>query len=79
MSSGTPSVCVLGPSDWEVIIQTVSLKDLFGGIDNLKAVLQTLGDCVQFYEWLIARGIITLLHEAEDVGKDIWQKLTGWL
>ena len=72
-------VCTLGPKDWEVIITTVSLKDLFGGIDNLKAVLQTLGDCAEFYAWLIEQGVIVVLHKIEDEGKDIWHKLTDWL
>ena len=72
-------VCTLGPGDWTVIIETVSLKDLFGGIDNLKAVLQTVEGCVEFYEWLIEQGIIGLVHKVEDEGKDIWHKVTSWL
>ncbi|KAF2796013.1 hypothetical protein K505DRAFT_348244 [Melanomma pulvis-pyrius CBS 109.77] len=52
VSSG---VCALPPQDWEVVISTVSLKELFGSVDALKATLQTAGDCVEFYKWLIER------------------------
>ena len=72
-------VCTLGPADWLVIVETVDPKDLFGGTDNLKAVLKTLGDCTEFYLWLIEQGFITILHQVEDEAKDIWHKATDWL
>lgn len=75
VSSG---VCALPPQDWEVIIKTVSLKELFGSIDALKASLQTAGICVEFYQWLIERGIIKLVQKAKDVAKKIWEKVTDW-
>lgn len=76
VSSG---VCTLGPSDWLVIIETVSPKDLFGGVDNLKAVLETVGGCTEFYAWLIEQGILKVVDEVADAGKDIWHKLTDWI
>lgn len=75
VSSG---VCALPPQDWEVIIKTVSLKELFGSIDALKATLQTAGDCVEFYEWLIERGIVKLVDKVEDAARSVWKKITDW-
>lgn len=71
-------VCVLGPADWTIIVDTVDLKDLFGSLDQLKAVLQTVGGCAEFYAWLIKQGIIKVLDEAKEVAKDIWDKVTFW-
>ncbi|ORY09022.1 hypothetical protein BCR34DRAFT_603170 [Clohesyomyces aquaticus] len=75
VSSG---VCALPPKDWEVIISTVSLKELFGSIDALKATLETGKDCVKFYEWLIERGVIKIVDKVEDAAKSIWHKITDW-
>lgn len=75
VSSG---VCALPPSDWQVIIETVSLKELFGSVDALKATLETAGDCVEFYKWLIKKGIIKLVDEVKDAAKKIWDKVTDW-
>ncbi|KAF2269831.1 hypothetical protein CC78DRAFT_452801, partial [Lojkania enalia] len=75
VSSG---VCVLPPSDWEVVIRTVSLKELFGSIDALKATLETAGNCKEFYEWLIKRGLIKIIEKVEDKAKDIWHDITDW-
>lgn len=71
-------VCKLPPSDWEKIIETVSLKDLFGSVDALKAILETAEGCAEFYAWLIEQGVITVVHEVEDEAKDIWHKVTSW-
>ena len=70
-------VCAI-PGDWPTIVETVSLKDLFGSLDALKAVLKTVEGCVEFYEWLIARGIIKVVDEVEDQAKDVWDKVTSW-
>lgn len=75
VSSG---VCALPPSDWEIVIKTVSLKELFGSVDALKATLQTAKDCVKFYEWLIERGIVKVVEKVEDEVKDVWKKITDW-
>lgn len=72
-------VCTLGPSDWLVIVETVSPKDLFGGVENLKAVLETMDGCAEFYAWLIEQKIMKVVDEVEDAGKDIWHKLTDWI
>ena len=72
-------MCTLGPDDWLVIVETVSPKDLFGGIENLKAVLETVDDCAKFYAWLIEQGIIKVVDEAGNAAKDIWHKLTSWI
>lgn len=75
VSSG---VCALPPKDWEVLISTVSLKELFGSVDALKATLQTAGNCVEFYEWLIERGIVKVIDKVEDKAKSIWKKISDW-
>jgi hypothetical protein len=75
VSSG---VCALPPKDWEVVISTVSLKELFGSVDALKATLQTAGNCVEFYEWLIERGIVKVIDKVEDKAKSIWKKISDW-
>ncbi|KAF2470214.1 uncharacterized protein BDR25DRAFT_304149 [Lindgomyces ingoldianus] len=75
VSSG---VCALPPTDWDNIISTVSLKELFGSVDALKATLQTAGDCVEFYEWLIKKGVIKVIDKVEDTAKSIWKKITDW-
>ncbi|KAF2278738.1 uncharacterized protein EI97DRAFT_484357, partial [Westerdykella ornata] len=75
VSSG---VCALPPGDWEVIIKTVSIKELFGSVDALKATLQTAGDCVEFYQWLIERGIVKVVEKVKDKVEDVWHKITGW-
>jgi hypothetical protein len=38
----------------------VSLKELFGSLDSLKATLETVEGCVEFYKWLMKRGIIKI-------------------
>lgn len=61
-----------------MIVETVSPKDLFGGVDNLKAVLETADGCADFYAWLIEQGIVKVVDEVVDAGKDLWHKVTGW-
>ncbi|KAJ5811892.1 hypothetical protein N7474_008193 [Penicillium riverlandense] len=46
-------ICKLPPSDWVTIVNTISLRVLFGSWDSLKQVLETAGDCAEFYSWLI--------------------------
>ena len=71
-------VCVLPPTDWAVIVNTVDLKDLFGSLDQLKAVLKTVDDCADFYLWLIKRGVIKVLDDIGEAAKKIWDKITFW-
>jgi hypothetical protein len=75
VSSG---VCALPPKDWEVIISTVSLKELFGSMDALKATLRTGGNCVEFYQWLIERGIVKVVSEVKEKVEEIWDKITDF-
>ncbi|KAK2757922.1 hypothetical protein FQN54_004328 [Arachnomyces sp. PD_36] len=83
-------VCTLPPPDWVVIVNTVSLPELFGSVDALKATLQTMGDCAEFYAWLITQGVLYIVDEAgeiiEDVGEaigdageEVWDWATGWM
>ena len=76
VSSG---VCTLPPKDWEILISTVGLKELFGSVDALKAVLQTEVNCVEFYKWLIERGIVKVIDKVEDTAKSIWKKISDWV
>jgi hypothetical protein len=75
VSSG---VCALPPNDWEVIISTVSIKELFGSVDALKATLRTGGNCVEFYQWLIERGIVKVVDKVKDKVEDVWEKVTDF-
>ena len=65
--------------DWLVIVETVRLKDLFGGINNVKAVFETVGNGAEFYAWLIEQSIIKFVDEAKEEAKDIWHESTSWL
>lgn len=76
VSSG---VCKLPPTDWAIIIQTVSLKELFGSLDALKQTLITVSDCAGFYEYLIKQGIIKVVDAVKDAAKDVWHKITSWV
>lgn len=85
VSSGPTGVCALPPSDWGIIIRTVSLQELFGSADALKATLQTGLDCVEFYKWLIKQGVLKVIDKVgdvvEDVGdaiEDAWDTVTDW-
>lgn len=71
-------VCKLPPSDWVVIVGTVSLKELFGSLDALKATFKTAKGCAEFYAWLIKQGIITVVDDVVDAAKDVWDKVTSW-
>jgi Stanniocalcin family len=71
-------VCLLPPSDWEIIVGTVSLSELFGSLDALKATMQTVEGCAKMYAWLIEQGIIVVLKKAEDEAKSIWHDITSW-
>ena len=61
--------------DWLVIVEKVHPKDSFGGIDNLKAMFEKVGNGAEFYAWLIEQSVIKFVDEA----KDIWHKITSWL
>lgn len=75
-------VCTLPPSDWAVIVETVSLPELFGSWDALKATLETAGDCTEFYAWLITNGILDVVEDTgeaiEDAGEAVWDWATSW-
>jgi hypothetical protein len=71
-------VCTLPPSDWEVIVSMVSLKELFGSLDSLKATLETVEGCVEFYKWLMKRGIIKIAGKIDDGAKKIWHEISSW-
>ena len=42
-------ICTLSPTDWVMIIKTVSFKEIFSSLDALKATLQTVKGCIGFY------------------------------
>jgi hypothetical protein len=67
-------VCTLSPTDWETIVKTVSLKELFSSLDALKATLQTFNGCVGFYLWLIDKTILKVVDRIVDV---VWQAVTN--
>lgn len=71
-------VCLLPPSDWEIIIQTVSLPTLFESAEALKATLKTAQGCLDFYKWLIARGIVKVVDGIVEGAKDLWDAITSW-
>ncbi|KAI9765240.1 MAG: hypothetical protein M1840_007732 [Geoglossum simile] len=71
-------VCTLPPSDWEVIVTTVSFKELFSSLEALKATLQTVDGCVDFYLWLIKKAILKVVDGVVDVAKDVWEAITSW-
>ena len=62
-----------------MIVATVRQKDLFGGINNVKAVFETVGNGAEFYAWLIEPSIIEFVDEAKEEAKDIWHESTSWL
>jgi hypothetical protein len=82
-------VCTLPPEDWLVIVNTVSLPELFDSWDALKATLETAGDCTEFYAWLIGKGIVRAWEEAGEAienageavveaGEAAWDWTTSW-
>jgi hypothetical protein len=71
-------VCLLPPSDWLIIVKTVSLKELFNSWDALKATLDTVKDCGAFYAWLLKQGIIKVVDGVVDWAESLWDIITGW-
>ncbi|EFR05121.1 hypothetical protein MGYG_08130 [Nannizzia gypsea CBS 118893] len=51
-------VCLLPPSDWLTIVDTVGFMELFDSIDALAATLRTVKGCLDFYLWLIRNHFI---------------------
>jgi len=49
-------VCLLSPSEWKVIIETVGLKEIFGSLDALKQTLKTAAECAALYAYLMELG-----------------------
>lgn len=72
-------VCTLPPTDWAIIVKTVSLAELFGSLDALEQTLKTMEGCGEFYAWLIKQGIIKAAEKVVDAAKDIWHKITPWV
>lgn len=60
-------MCTLPVGDWGVIVETVSLKELFGSMDALKATLETVEGCADFYAWLIERVVKVESLQSEKV------------
>ncbi|KAL4895256.1 hypothetical protein BDV59DRAFT_173550 [Aspergillus ambiguus] len=82
-------VCALPPTDWAIIVDTVSLPELFGSWDALKATFQTAGGCTEFYAWLIQQGIVKVAEQTgeaiedamdtvRDAGESAWDWATSW-
>ncbi|KAJ5610702.1 hypothetical protein N7510_007421 [Penicillium lagena] len=53
-------VCKLPPSDWVIVVKTISLRELFGSWDALKQVLETADGCAEFYSWLIENEVSSM-------------------
>jgi hypothetical protein len=81
-------VCILGKSDWQVIVSTVGIGELFSSKDAFIATLKTVKGCKDFYIWLIKKGLVKMAKAIWDVtkdlgnwlkdkGKDIWDGITG--
>lgn len=77
-------VCTLPATDWGVIVRIVSLRELFGSWEALKATLQTAGRCGSFYLWLIKQGIVDVIGGnkgfavGDAAGEAVWDSETSW-
>ncbi|TGZ85428.1 hypothetical protein EX30DRAFT_23440 [Ascodesmis nigricans] len=71
-------LCVLPTSDWAKIVATVSIKELFGSVQALKATLDTVDGCMGFYKWLIKKGLIKVKNGVVSWAKGVWDTITGW-
>lgn len=77
-------VCKLPPTDWAVIVRTVSLPELFGSWEALKATLQTAGMCGSFYFWLIKQGVVDVVGGNKEIAvrdaarEAVWDLETSW-
>lgn len=71
-------VCKLPPSDWIIIVKTVSPKTLLGSWDAVLQTLKTVEGCTDFYTWLVKNEIVKVVKAAEDGVKDIWHDVTAW-
>jgi hypothetical protein len=54
-------VCTLPPTDWEIVIKTVRIKELFNSLDAFKATLETVTGCAGLYLWLVEKAILSAL------------------
>ncbi|CAG8513571.1 7076_t:CDS:2 [Acaulospora morrowiae] len=50
----TSGICILPPTDWEVLFETIGFKTLFGNLKIIIQALKTAGECATFYVWFLA-------------------------
>lgn len=50
--------CALPPTDWIAVIEIVSLETLFESLDSVAAMVDTAGECVEFYLWVAENGML---------------------
>jgi hypothetical protein len=51
-------VCLLPPTDWKIITDTVGFNQLFDDADAIKATLLAAVECADFYLWIISMGLL---------------------
>ena len=50
--------CSLGVEVWETVLEIVDIRTLFSNWDAFKATIETAGDCVTFYAYVVESGFI---------------------
>ncbi|KII85981.1 hypothetical protein PLICRDRAFT_56457 [Plicaturopsis crispa FD-325 SS-3] len=50
-------LCTLPPTDWLAIVEIVDIKTLFSSWDAFKATVDAADGCVEFYAWVVAKGL----------------------
>ena len=71
-------VCFLPPTDWAVILDTIGFAALFDSAESIKAVLDTVDGCGDFYEWLLKRSVLKVVDKVKEEGEEIWHDLVDW-
>jgi len=50
-------LCTLGVHDWLGILEIVDIKTLFENLDALKATIEAIAGCGEFYAFMIAKDL----------------------
>jgi len=50
-------LCTLGVHDWLGILEIVDIKTLFENLEALKATIEAIARCGEFYAFMIARDL----------------------
>jgi len=51
-------LCQLGPEDWAAIVKIVGIATLFESKEAFEATVQAAKGCVEFYAWVVERGLL---------------------